>query len=458
MGDVANKGEAEKCRDLAKSFFQKGDYDKAARFFRKSHSLHPLPGVIALAEKAEAYARGEIPQTSSSSSSRRASYGPSSTPPPASSSTSSSSSSSSSRRGSAPSSGAGPSSPNGGGAGANRSYTDAQESLAKEILRKSKKGYYDVLGIEKGANDAQIKKAYRKLALKLHPDKNTAPSAEQAFKIISAANDCLSDGDKRRIYDQTGMDGDDASTGGGGGFRGHPFGGMGGMGGMRFQGQQIDPDDLINMFFGGGLGGGFGGPGMHFRTAGGRRTRQEHARGGGGGGGRGEERGNKDVGGIFSIIQTVFMIAIMLSYFSGGGEKPKHYHLDRESKISPLDPRAESKHRGYGNYATMVKTHDARDGLPFFVDPQMYYRTSDQEKSFIWKNVEEEWKQVYQNKCLSEKHNKNNRVQRARWIGKDALAKASELPLPACEERNKINDKVIELRQSPGVEFRTKAT
>ena len=126
MGDVANKGEAEKCRDLAKQFFQKRAYEKAARFFRKSHSLHPLPGVIALAEKAEAYAQGDIPQASaSSSSSSRPNHGSASTPPPSSSSSSSSSGGGASPRPSRTDS-----------SGNSRQYTEEQEALAKGVLTK----------------------------------------------------------------------------------------------------------------------------------------------------------------------------------------------------------------------------------------------------------------------------------------------------------------------------------
>ena len=57
MGDISNKGEAERSRDLAKGYMRAGDYEKAARFFGKSLRLYPLVGVDALKQKAEAYAR-----------------------------------------------------------------------------------------------------------------------------------------------------------------------------------------------------------------------------------------------------------------------------------------------------------------------------------------------------------------------------------------------------------------
>lgn len=69
------------------------------------------------------------------------------------------------------------------------------------------KDYYKVLGIQKGATDEDIKKAYRKQALKWHPDKNKAANAEEKFKEIAEAYDVLSDPKKRDIYDQFGEEG-----------------------------------------------------------------------------------------------------------------------------------------------------------------------------------------------------------------------------------------------------------
>eukprot|EP00061_Rhincodon_typus_P012088 g37576.t1 len=66
------------------------------------------------------------------------------------------------------------------------------------------KDYYKILGITKGTAEEDIKKAYRKLALKYHPDKNKSPDAEDKFKEIAEAYDVLSDPKKREIYDQYG--------------------------------------------------------------------------------------------------------------------------------------------------------------------------------------------------------------------------------------------------------------
>ena len=104
-------------------------------------------------------------------------------------------------------------------------------------MAQEKRDYYEVLGVSKTATDEEIKKAYRKLALKYHPDYNPGDkTAEEKFKEINEAHEVLSDPEKRKRYDQFGFAGVDpnyaASQGGGaGGFGGFGGGGFGGMGG-----------------------------------------------------------------------------------------------------------------------------------------------------------------------------------------------------------------------------------
>ena len=69
-------------------------------------------------------------------------------------------------------------------------------------MRKS--NYYEILGLPRSASQDDIKKSYKKLAIKFHPDKNHAPQAANAFKKVSAAYACLTDAEKKRYYDQTG--------------------------------------------------------------------------------------------------------------------------------------------------------------------------------------------------------------------------------------------------------------
>ena len=114
----------------------------------------------------------------------------------------------------------------------------------------SKRDFYDILGVNRDANEDEIKKAYRKLAMKYHPDRNPDnPKAEEHFKEVKEAYEILSDSQKRAAYDQYGHAGVDQQAGMGGGF-----GGFGAGGGFSdaFGG-------IFDEIFGGGRGGGGGG-------------------------------------------------------------------------------------------------------------------------------------------------------------------------------------------------------
>ena len=108
-----------------------------------------------------------------------------------------------------------------------------------------KRDYYEVLGLQKGASDAEIKSAFRKMAMKYHPDRNPDnKEAEEKFKEVNEAYSILSDPDKKSKYDKFGHAGVDPNAGFGGG------GGFGGFGGF---------EDIFGDLFGGGGFGGFGG-------------------------------------------------------------------------------------------------------------------------------------------------------------------------------------------------------
>lgn len=112
--------------------------------------------------------------------------------------------------------------------------------------------YYDLLGVDPSASDNELRKAYRKAALKYHPDKNPSPEAAEKFKELSKAYETLSEPEKRELYDSYGEEG--LSSGGPGGmggmnaedifsqFFGGGFGGMGGMGGMGSRGPSRGKD------------------------------------------------------------------------------------------------------------------------------------------------------------------------------------------------------------------------
>ncbi len=110
-----------------------------------------------------------------------------------------------------------------------------------------KKDYYEVLGVDRSAGEDEIKKAYRKMAKKYHPDLHPGDAeAEKNFKEVNEAYEVLSDSEKKSRYDQFGHAGVDPNFGAGGG------GGFGGFGGADFG----DLGDIFGSFFGGGFGGG----------------------------------------------------------------------------------------------------------------------------------------------------------------------------------------------------------
>lgn len=166
-----NKDEAERCLELGRKFLRDGSYAKAIKFLDKSLKLYPLPGVEALKARAESEwerSTGSTSRNGGGSNSANADGGAGQLP-----------------RRRAPGGGG-----EGGGGGSKagqngRSYSEEQVVACRTIIQSKKKGHYEVLSVSRTATDDQIKKSYRKLALKFHPDKNAAPQADEAFKVRS---------------------------------------------------------------------------------------------------------------------------------------------------------------------------------------------------------------------------------------------------------------------------------
>jgi len=102
------------------------------------------------------------------------------------------------------------------------------------------KDYYKILGVPRAASEDEIKKAYKKMALKYHPDKNKNPGAEEKFKEVAEAYEVLSDKQKREIFDRYGEEG----------LKGSPEGGPGGPGGFTYE-FRGDPREIFSRMFGG---------------------------------------------------------------------------------------------------------------------------------------------------------------------------------------------------------------
>lgn len=216
-----NKEEAARCRDIGADALRKNQFARAVKFFTKSLQLYPLPGVQPLLEQA----RRKLDENAAASSMNNNITTQSA--PPSNDNT------------------------NNG-----RSYTSAQVEIVHTVLsaRTGKHAHYKILGLAPDADESAIKKSYRKLALKLHPDKNSAPHADEAFKAVGLAYATLSDSQKRAVYDRYGDEDPDRR-----GMRRGP----------QFNGQEVSPEDIFNMFFGGHPGnGGFGGPGVRVYSTG----------------------------------------------------------------------------------------------------------------------------------------------------------------------------------------------
>ena len=113
----------------------------------------------------------------------------------------------------------------------------------------SKRDYYDILGVTKSSSTDEIKKAYRKVAMQFHPDRNPGDkAAEEKFKEAASAYEVLSDGDKKAKYDRFGHAAFSPGAGGGGGFSG---GGMD-MNDIFSQFGDVFGEDMFGGFFGGG--------------------------------------------------------------------------------------------------------------------------------------------------------------------------------------------------------------
>ncbi|KAJ2488362.1 Chaperone protein dnaJ [Coemansia sp. RSA 2050] len=384
-----NRDEAARALDIAQKKWTAGDSAGALRIARKSHSLYPT----ALSEKLVAeYEKADSPL------------------PPA------KEAESELRSRSKPSSAAKAEEEEN-----TRTHTPQQLASVRAVIS-AKSDYYKVLGAERTATDVELKRAYRKSALLFHPDKNFAPGADEAFKLVAHAFTILSDPDKRAHYDRFGA-GD-----GGSGFS-QPA--------QRRRAQRFDdeisPEDLFNMFFGGNAaaagGGRFGvqfGPNVrfaqHFQQP---NTRRNHNR---------AEEDESERSLWSACMQFVPLVLLALSLFVSSllsllfaGSVMPNYSFD------PSPPYTELRHTHMRN-------------VQYWVDPAEYARSSLgaddgslRELRSFERDVEAQYVSRLQRRCRQEKEHKRMEIHRAQgWFGigndRTRLQAAMDLPLPACDE------------------------
>lgn len=270
-------------------------------------------------------------------------------------------------------------------------FTEEQLVAVKRI--KKCKDYYEILGITKDATDADLKKAYRKLALKMHPDKNKAPGATEAFKAIGNAFSVLSDPEKRKKYDLYGEDVSHQIRTNRDGYDHYDYS-------RGFEGD-ISAEELFNMFFGGGFPS--GNVYVHRRNQNGHFQRHSHSESG---------------YGLLTQLAPVLML-IFLSLMGSFLVPDSPFSLQHSVK-----------------YSTERLTNNLK--VPYFVKDD-FHVDSKYDLRRIERQVEEEYVSNLRTSCFKEKSYKETMMWRAKNYGDVKLyEKAGNLDTPSCKRLNSL--------------------
>ncbi|KAM3843109.1 dnaJ homolog subfamily B member 12-like [Diretmus argenteus] len=269
-------------------------------------------------------------------------------------------------------------------------YTSDQLGAVKRI--KQCKDFYEILGVQKDASEDELKRSYRKLALKFHPDKNHAPGATEAFKAIGNAYAVLSNPDKKRQYDQCGEE------------RRHPS--RQGAENGNFE-ADISPEDLFNMFFGGG----YPSSNAHVYTNG----RMRHQ--------RPERRERPRDGGLALFIQVMpILILVIVSALSQMMVNNPPYSLS-------FRPSAGHTHKRL--------TENLK--VPYYVGDQFFKEYTGVNLKNLERTVEDDYISNLRNNCWKEKQQKEGMLYRARYFGdSDLYQRAQKARTPSCAKLSEI--------------------
>jgi len=271
----------------------------------------------------------------------------------------------------------------------NVEYTKEQLAAVRRI--NSCKDYYEVLELTKEFKEINLKKAYRRLALQMHPDKNKAPGATEAFKAIGKAYSILSDTDKRKQYDLYGPDLQPSRLNRDHDECSHSYEG------------DISPEELFNMFFGGGF------PSGNIN----RRHHQQHTR-------RTHFTSQQSESGLTLFFQLApILLLVAMSMLSSFFVSDPIFSLQRTDK-----------------YKVERKTTALR--IPYFVKDDFHVEYASDLRR-IENAVEEDYISQLRNNCFRERNYKENMIWRARNYGDAKLyQKAMDLATPSCDNLQKL--------------------
>ncbi|KAF4090385.1 hypothetical protein AMELA_G00051100 [Ameiurus melas] len=249
-----------------------------------------------------------------------------------------------------------------------KSYSAEQLDAVKQI--KKCKDYYEILGVSKDVSEDDLKKAYRKLALKFHPDKNHAPGATEAFKAIGNAYAILSNTEKRKQYDLYGEEKVHPSR------HGHSHHG--------FE-ADISPEDLFNMFFGGG----FPSSNVHVYSNG--RMRFGHNQ-------RPERREQRRDGSLALFVQLMPILVLIV--------------VSALSQLMVSSPPYSLSHRPSSGHTNRRQT--ANLNVPYYVGDHFSEEYTGKHLKNIEQSVEDDYISNLRNNCWKEKQQKEGLLYRAR--------------------------------------------
>ncbi|XP_066937461.1 dnaJ homolog subfamily B member 12 [Macrobrachium rosenbergii] len=390
-----NKDEAEKCFNFAQKYFKEGNREKAVRFAQKAERLYPTQKAqefLDLLNRLNGSTTDHSPHSNGTAGGEGDGGGGRSG--------GGGSSSENVRRRKSSTNEEKSSTAGSGSQAASGEYTSEQLDSVRRI-RKCK-DYYEILGVTKEATDNDLKKAYRKLALQFHPDKNKAPGASEAFKAVGNSFAVLSDAEKRKQYDLYGPE-ESTSNQHRNTYR-HDF--------TRGYEGDMTAEELFNMFFGGGYPGG--------NTYVHRGGRWEHAGGQGrrgfsGSGGHSHQAAHSEQSNLSVFLQLMpLLLILLLSLASSLLSSDPTYSLSPTSK-----------------YSVQRTTNGL--GVSYYVKPDF---STEYQGSIrrLEQQVEEDYVSTLRNACFKEKNYKENMIWRARSFGDAQMFKrAQELRTPSCD-------------------------